>query len=106
MIEHFISKIKSYLNLFIFILILLVISGFSFMYYYGENQRPISIVRSENSGENTKNQVYGSKNGSKYYLPWCGALNRIKPENRVVFATAVLARQAGFTPAQNCKGVE
>jgi hypothetical protein len=51
-------------------------------------------------------EVIGSKNGTKYYLPWCGALSRIKPENRVVFASATLAREKGYTPAANCKGTK
>lgn len=50
--------------------------------------------------------VIASKTGSKYYFPWCGALKRIKPENRVSFASVLLAQQAGYEPASNCKGVK
>lgn len=79
---------------------------------------PISIIKSQVQAPHiievpqvavqptSRGEVIGSKNGTKYYLPWCGALSRIKPENRVVFASAALARQAGYTPAANCKGVQ
>lgn len=45
-----------------------------------------------------------SKNGTKYYYPWCG--NNIKEENKVWFATKEEAKKAGYTPAKNCKGLE
>ena len=50
--------------------------------------------------------VIGSKSGKKYYFPWCGTVNRIKPENQVHFASIELARSAGFTPGGNCKGLK
>jgi len=50
--------------------------------------------------------VVGSKTGKKYYLPWCGGLKRVKPENRVPFDSIQAARAAGYTPAGNCKGVQ
>lgn len=46
-----------------------------------------------------------SKNGTKYYLPWCGGVSRIKEENKVWFATKEEAEKAGYTPAANCKGI-
>ena len=48
--------------------------------------------------------VVASKNGSKYYLPWCGGVNTIKEENKIWFASAEEAKIAGYTPATNCKG--
>ena len=50
--------------------------------------------------------VIGSKTGKKYYFPWCGTVNVIKPENRVTFSSVEEAREAGYTPALNCKGLE
>ena len=44
-----------------------------------------------------------SKNGSKYYAPWCGTVSRIKEENKVWFATEAEAVAAGFGKAANCK---
>lgn len=47
-----------------------------------------------------------SRNGTKYYLPWCGGVSRIKPENLIGFASAEEARARGYTPAANCPGLE
>ncbi|MSU45059.1 MAG: hypothetical protein EXS47_00280 [Candidatus Zambryskibacteria bacterium] len=50
--------------------------------------------------------VVGSKTGKKYYFPWCGTVKRIKPENQVKFASIEEAKDAGFTPGKNCKGLK
>jgi hypothetical protein len=47
----------------------------------------------------------GSKNGTKYHLPWCGSASQIKEENKVFFASKEEAQRAGYTPAANCKGI-
>ena len=54
----------------------------------------------------TSGQVIGSKSGKKYYFPWCSTVKRIKPENQVHFASADLARAAGFVAGGNCKGLK
>ena len=51
-------------------------------------------------------EVIGSKTGKKYYFPWCGTVNRIKPENQIHFASVEEARAAGYVPAANCKGLK
>jgi len=50
-------------------------------------------------------QVVASKSGTKYYLPWCGTVSRIKEENKVWFASIEEAEKAGYEPAKNCKGL-
>ncbi len=50
-------------------------------------------------------QVVASKNGTKYYLPWCGSAARILDKNKVFFASALEAERAGFAKASNCKGL-
>lgn len=71
----------------------------------GEDQiTPMSSVGGsvvEVSGE-----VVASKNGTKYYFPWCGSAKNIKPENMVKFVSVELARKAGYTAAANCKGLK
>lgn len=54
------------------------------------------------SGEIT---YVGSKNGTKFHLPWCPGAKQIKEENKVYFATKTDAQKAGYTPASNCKGI-
>lgn len=73
-----------------------------------EESGGVAVAEASPTGEavGESSEVIGSKNGTKYYLPWCGALSRIKPENRVVFASAALAREKGYTPAANCKGTK
>ncbi|MHB1316527.1 MAG: hypothetical protein ACYCZW_01585 [Minisyncoccota bacterium] len=121
-IKDFVLKIKP---LFSFILIILgagLFFGLGRLSAQVKDYSPVSIVKSQIVTSETakmeeskakpsqelasSGEVIGSKNGTKYYLPWCGALSRIKPENRVVFASAVLAREKGYTPAANCKGVK
>ncbi len=46
-----------------------------------------------------------SKSGTKYYLPTCSGVGRIKEENRVWYATKADAEAAGLTPAANCPGI-
>jgi hypothetical protein len=50
-------------------------------------------------------QYVASKTGTKYYLPWCGSVKRIKDENKVWFASKTEAEAAGYEPAKNCKGL-
>ena len=45
--------------------------------------------------------VSASVNGTKYYYSHCG--NNISEKNRVSFANALMAEEAGYTLAANCK---
>ncbi|MBU0750470.1 hypothetical protein KKH15_03050 [Patescibacteria group bacterium] len=53
----------------------------------------------------TGGQYVASKNGTRYYLPWCGGAKQINEENKVWFTTKEDAERAGYTPAKNCKGI-
>lgn len=46
-----------------------------------------------------------SKSGTRYYLPWCSGVARIKEENKVWFQTKEEAESRGLTPAKNCEGM-
>jgi hypothetical protein len=48
-------------------------------------------------------KVVSSKNGKKYYYPWCAGVSRIKEENKVWFQSEKEAESAGFTIASGCK---
>ena len=51
-------------------------------------------------------RVYvGAKTGTKYYLPSCPGVSRIKEENKVWFATVEEAKARGYSAASNCKGL-
>lgn len=62
---------------------------------------PVEIVEALPAG----GEVVASKTGTKYYLPWCGTVKRIKEENKVWFSSKLEAEKAGYSPAQNCKGL-
>lgn len=46
-----------------------------------------------------------SKSGTKYYLPNCSGVARIKEANRVWYATKEEAEVVGLTPAAACPGL-
>jgi len=50
-------------------------------------------------------EVVASKNGTRYYFPWCKAASRINDENKIYFASEEKAIEAGYTAAQNCAGL-
>ncbi|MEO5645942.1 MAG: hypothetical protein ABIO57_02635 [Candidatus Paceibacterota bacterium] len=55
------------------------------------------------SAEATAHQAgkyVGSKNSTKYYLPTCAAVKRIKPANYQWFDTAEDAKIQGYTPGK------
>lgn len=54
---------------------------------------------------NAGGQYVASKNGTRYYLPWCGGVKNIKEENKVWFSSKAAAEAAGYTPAAACKGI-
>jgi hypothetical protein len=70
-------------------------------------EEEILAPRSDNAGVAlpTGEKYVGSKNGTKYHLPWCSGALRIKEENKVWFASKSDAEAAGYSPAANCKGI-
>ena len=50
--------------------------------------------------------LVASRSGSVYYYPWCSGATKILPANQRWFASEVEAKNAGYTPAKGCKGLE
>lgn len=50
-------------------------------------------------------RVAASKNGTRYYYPWCGGISRIKEANKIWFSSAGAAEAAGYTLASGCEGL-
>lgn len=46
-----------------------------------------------------------SKKGTKYHLPWCSGARTVREENKVWFESREEAELAGYTPANNCRGL-
>ena len=53
----------------------------------------------------TSGNYLASKNGTKYYLPTCASSKRISSKNKIWFDTKSEAESAGYSPAENCKGL-
>lgn len=97
----------------VIILVALISFGLGRLSKIGESKTPITIESPvdgltgavNNIATSTKNFV-ASKNGTKYHFPWCAGAQSIKEENKIWFSTAEEARQAGYQPASNCKGLK
>lgn len=129
------EKVKPFYTLFLCIVIASIFFALGLLSATEEKHTPIRVIQPENNqpasaiseassmsnvGENgqtgnadaipTANdsggQVVGSRNGTKYFFPWCGSAKMIKPENLVTFTSVEAARQAGYSPAGNCKGLK
>lgn len=118
---------KDLIIILIIFLVALISFGLGRLSKLQENKAPISIEnmvgsvglldsnKSVLSPETAQNEAFlsndegllvGSKNGTKYHYPWCSGALRIKEENKVWFNSVEEARQAGYTPAANCKGLK
>lgn len=49
--------------------------------------------------------LVGSENSDIFHFQWCSGAQRINEENKVYFSDRKQAREAGYTPAQNCPGL-
>ncbi|MFA6520273.1 MAG: Ada metal-binding domain-containing protein [Candidatus Paceibacterota bacterium] len=61
-----------------------------------------SVPSTENQTSGIDKSFFASSRGSKYYSLGCSAGKTIKQENRVYFATAEQAEQAGYTLSTSC----
>ncbi len=107
------TRIKPFENDLIIVIIIILVTFTAFgLYRLAElrgNKAPITIERKTAIGEggflNTEKLFVASKNGTKYYYPWCSGVSRIKEENKVWFSSSDEAKKAGLEPAANCKGL-
>lgn len=72
-------------------------------------RKPVSITQAPSEvsprGMNVGGLVVASRTGSTYHFPWCVSAAQIASQNQVWFASEEKARQAGYAPAKNCKGL-
>ncbi len=50
--------------------------------------------------------VVASKSGTKYHFPWCTGAKSISEKNKIWFNSVTEAKEAGYEPASNCKGLK
>lgn len=71
---------------------------------------PVSITNAptitEPRGMNIGGMIVASRTGGAYHFPWCASAAKIAPQNQIWFASEEKARQAGYLPAKNCKGLQ
>lgn len=119
MINKIKEKIKSLSNeiFLVAVIILLTISAIGALRLFLLKPEKPAITIQENAfsvtmrGDGKKSLLGGeapflfiaSKNGTKYYPVNCEAGNRIKPENRIYFASAINAQKAGYERTVSCK---
>ncbi|MES2087365.1 MAG: hypothetical protein V4467_00010 [Patescibacteria group bacterium] len=65
-----------------------------------------SLAPTQPAGTAKAGGIVASKNGTKYYFPWCGSANNIAEKNKVWFNSEAEARAKGYEPASNCKGLK
>jgi hypothetical protein len=63
------------------------------------SQRELVVAESNNSNSKADCVFVGSKNSNKYHLPTCTVAKRIKPENRICFASKEEAEKRGYVPS-------
>lgn len=56
-------------------------------------------------GAQSGGDLVGSKNGTKYYYPWCTGVSKISPANIIHFASTGDAEAQGYTKSATCKGL-
>lgn len=115
-LKHFEEKIKAHKEE-LFIIVIIIFSG---LFGFGmgrlsrieERKMPI-IIKEEvvalengsNISEDTSVYFVASKNGKKYYFPWCSGVDRISQKNIVRFETREDAEGLGYEKATNCPGL-
>lgn len=78
-----------------------------------EQKTPVKIIQNSNLNQEAtsirstagEKEFVASRNGKKYFLPWCSGASSISPQNLITFSTENEARNAGYTPAANCPGL-
>jgi hypothetical protein len=58
------------------------------------------------AGESTKGMLVASKNGTKYYFPWCPGVSKINEANKIWFDSYESAKKAGLSAAANCPNLK
>lgn len=73
------------------------------------NSQSASVIESIKTKAPTKTDAGGkfvaSRNGTKYYFPWCGGVSKIAEANKIWFNSEADAKAKGYGPAANCKGL-
>jgi hypothetical protein len=64
----------------------------------------VSVKTTQPPTVSASGNIVASKNGTKYYFPWCSS--NIADKNKIWFNSEADARAKGYLPAANCKGLK
>ncbi len=110
-IKHFYTHLPVEV-LFSIIIILVGFSAFGLgrLSALDESRQDVTLLYNNTLSTEQTTTVNGSvvvsKKGKKYHYPWCGGALRISEQNKRWYDSIEDARNAGYTPAGNCKGLE
>ncbi len=68
-----------------------------------ERIQQIDMMDTQNLTDSPKIAIFGSKNGSTYYIPGCKSGDRVKIENRIYFESESDAEDQGYSRSKLCK---
>ncbi len=105
-IKVFLKKIVDFLGKDIVFFSLLIIFSSSISFLLGSlsefnKQKKENISKIELLKDKKQEDIYyvASKNGKRYYLPWCYSGSE---KNKIKFKSQKEARKLGYTPAKSC----
>ena len=67
---------------------------------------PEEVVKRAQLSLSEEQVVVASVRGTKYHYPWCTGAVSMSKANKIEFPSIKAAREAGYTPASNCDGLE
>ncbi len=110
MLHQFAEKIKGLGGAYFlsFIVFLTVVAGVGVWRIFMARQAKFEPILAPNAFDVRFDRQSGgsfiaSKNGEVYYPKACASVGRIRPENRLFFASALEAEGAGFRRGTQCK---
>lgn len=71
----------------------------------GQEATVVNAQKQKQQVTTEQGKYVASKNGTKYYLPWCSGVDRISEANKIWFQTKEEAEARGLQPAANCSGI-
>lgn len=112
-IKEFVAERREEIGL-IALIILVALISFSLgkLSAIEENRPEVKITHSTISSSTEcessvpKGAVVVSRYGEAYHYPWCTGAERIDADNRKWFSSIKKAKEAGYRPAKNCKGLK
>ena len=93
------------------------LAGLFRIFILWQDRSPITLMEVEDNTVASEEKLYedyitasglpgvvaASRNGKRYYYPWCAGLNRVKEANKIWFESEEKAEAAGYIVASGCE---